>query len=407
MRGKKETCRKQSLCVGLCLCLLLALLGSGCGAAPSLNRAENEDLRDGTVSDEGDSDGAPAISGLTFEQCIPTEYAQGFQIFCYEGGYRLIAVSDGRSYLIVPPKKEPPKKLPGDIVVLQQPLTQVYLASSSTAALLAAIGATDAVRFSALEEKDWHVEEMKRAMEAEEILFAGKYSRPDYELLLEEHCTLAVENTMILHSPEVQEKIQEMGIPVFIDRSSYEEHPLGRTEWILVYGELFQKGREAADYFAGQKAQLDGFGEENATGQTVVFFHINASGAVITRKSGDYVPKMIALAGGRYVFDDLGAEEENHSSSVNMTMDEFYARAKDADYIIYNGTIEQPLASVEELLDKNSLFKDFKAVQNNHVWCCRNQMYQATDATGDIIREMHLLLTKENPQGLTYFYQVP
>lgn len=73
-------------------------------------------------------------------------------------------------------------------------------------------------------------------MEDGSIVFAGKYSEPDYELLVNSGCNLAIESTMILHTPKVQEMIEQMGIPVFTDRSSYENHPLGRTEWIKSLG---------------------------------------------------------------------------------------------------------------------------------------------------------------------------
>ena len=42
-------------------------------------------------------------------------------------------------------------------------------------------------------------------------------------------CDLAVESTMILHTPKVQEMIEDLDIPVFVDYSSYESHPLGRN----------------------------------------------------------------------------------------------------------------------------------------------------------------------------------
>ena len=47
-------------------------------------------------------------------------------------------------------------------------------------------------------------------------------------MLVDEDCDVAIESTMILHTPKVQEMIENLGIPVFIDRSSYEMHPLGR-----------------------------------------------------------------------------------------------------------------------------------------------------------------------------------
>lgn len=59
------------------------------------------------------------------------------------------------------------------------------------------------------------------------MTFAGKYDEPDYELLVGDDCDLAIESTMILHAPKVQEMIETLGIPVFTDRSSYDSQPLG------------------------------------------------------------------------------------------------------------------------------------------------------------------------------------
>lgn len=39
---------------------------------------------------------------------------------------------------------------------------------------------------------------------------------------------------------------------------------------------------------------------------------------------------------------------------MNMQMEEFYAKAKDADYIIYNSTIDGELQTIDELLSKAS-----------------------------------------------------
>ena len=82
-------------------------------------------------------------------------------------------------------------------------------------------------------------------MESGAMTFAGKYSEPDYETLVDGDCDLAIESTMILHTPKVQEMIEDLGIPVFVDYSSYESHPLGRTEWIKLYGALLNKEEEA------------------------------------------------------------------------------------------------------------------------------------------------------------------
>ena len=45
------------------------------------------------------------------------------------------------------------------------------------------------------------------------------------------------------------------------------------------------------------------------------------------RKSNDYVSKMIELAGGKYIFNDLGTDEEG-LSTMNMGMEDFYAEPR-------------------------------------------------------------------------------
>ncbi len=108
-------------------------------------------------------------------------------------------------------------------------------------------------------------------MNAGTMIFAGKYSEPDYELLVSENCDLAIESTMILHSPKVQEMIEMLDIPVFIDRSSYESQPLGRTEWIKLYGAMLDKEEEAADFFASQASVVENLKDFQNTEKTCRF----------------------------------------------------------------------------------------------------------------------------------------
>ena len=64
-------------------------------------------------------------------------------------------------------------------------------------------------------------------------------------------CDLAIESTMIYHNPEVKEKLEQLGIPVLVERSSYESHPLGRTEWMKLYAVLLGKEEAAETAFRG------------------------------------------------------------------------------------------------------------------------------------------------------------
>lgn len=332
-------------------------------------------------------------------------YADQFSVDYYDGGYKLISIKDGGSYLVVPEGSEPPSGLSEEIVVLRQPLDHVYLVATSAMDFICGIESLDKIALSGTEASGWYIKEAREAMEAGDIAYAGKYSAPDYERILAAGCDLAVESTMIYHSPEVKEQLETLGIPVLVERSSYESHPLGRMEWIRLYGALFNKEELAEEQFFKQEALLKEAMAGESTGKTAAFFYVSSGGYVNVRKSGDYVAKMIGLAGGTYVPETPGGEE-NALSTMNMEMEAFYAAAREADYILYNSTIDGELETMEQLLEKNSLLSDFKAVKNGNVWCTGKNMFQETMGLGGMILEMHQIFTGEAEDEMEYFHKL-
>ncbi len=242
-------------------------------------------------------------------------------------------------------------------------------------------------------------------MQSGDMIYAGKYSEPDYETLVAEECDLAIESTMISHTPQVKEMIEDLGTPVLVDRSSYESHPLGRTEWIKLYAALVDKEEEAAAFFDRQAEIIEDLKDFQNTNKTIAFFFINTDGAVTIRSPKDYIPKMIEIGGGKYAFADYD-EAAGNATSFSISFEDFYARAVDADYLIYNGSIADPLTSVNELIARNELFSEFKAVKEGHVWTTGRDFYQSTDIVGQMIKDVNLMLTDGDPAEMTFITQV-
>ena len=350
---------------------------------------------------------ASSVSGLEYERSMELSYAEEFSVDYYKGGYALITIADSDKFLIVPEGKEAPENMEENIAVLKQPLNNIYLVATSAMDFFVSLDGLESIRLSGTNENGWYIEEAKKALKDGSILFAGKYNAPDYELILGENCSLAVESTMIYHTPEVKEKLEQFKIPVLVERSSYESHPIGRTEWIKLYGVLLGKEEEAERLFKEQEERMETVLSEKNTGKTVAFFYITTNGLANVRKSNDYVSKMIELAGGKYIFENLG-ENDNALSTVNMQMEEFYAKAKDADYIIYNSTIDGELTTIDQLLAKSSLLNDFKAVKNGNVWCTEQNLFQDTMGLGTMIEDIHTMLTTEDGSldTLTYMHRL-
>lgn len=388
---------KRRMIIAICLCLM-GLLGLGGCSSPSSDYDSHyaaDSLQDRKVE-----------SSLVYEGRMELQYAENFTVDYYKGGYTMLTtIMDGQRFLIIPEGKEIPVNMEEDIVVLRRPIKDLYLVASAVMDMFRKLNGLHTIAFSGQKEENWYIEEAKEAMANGDMLYAGKYSKPDYELLVSEGCMLAIENRMISHSPEVIEKLEEFGIPVMIEYSSYESHPLGRVEWIKFFGALLGKEEEAEQIFEEQTKILDRVLADEKTELTVAFFFITSNGLVQVRQSSDYVPKMIELAGGKYIFEDLG-DSETKRSTMNMQVEEFYNNAKDADFLIYNSSIDGGVPNMEALLDKCEVLADFKAVQEGNVWCTTNDMYQQSLSIGYLIEDIHTMLSDAEEDDMHYLFRL-
>ena len=358
---------KRLLSVLLILCLVLSL--TGCGSSKEEKSIE-----------------------LTVIGSLDLKYATQYSVDYCEGGYRLISLADGSRFLVVPEGSELPQGLDADIVPLYQPIKNIYLAATAVMCLFDSLDRLDSIRLSGTKEDGWYIDSARQAMSDGKILFAGKYSAPDYELITAEKCPLAIESMMIGHASDIKDQLEHLGIAVLMDQSSNEEHPLGRVEWIKLYGVLLGEEEKADEIFQEQLDYLDSVLSGAASGKTVAFFYVSSTGRIIARKSGDYVSKMIELAGGEYVLNEL-EDDGSMTSSVTLDPEFFYASARDADVLIYNSAIAGEVTDINSMVEKCELLKDFKAVENGDVWCTEKNMYQEMTASGEMISEIYDILS--------------
>ena len=367
----------------LLLAALPALLLAGCGAR--------------NLSDTVDSVGAGRVMEL--------RYADQFSVTTDPDGRSLITIGGTDRYLYLPPGTEAPADPDPAVTVLRGPLDRVYLAASSAMDFYRALGTLGDVRLTGTRAADWTLPEVVDALDEGRMLYAGKYSAPDYELLLDEGADIAIESTMIWHSPEVRETLTALGIPVLVERSSYEESPLGRLEWVKLYGLLCGREAEAAAFFDEQVRALSSL-RPAATEKTVAFFSISAAGYAVVRRPGDYISRMIGMAGGTYIPADLPGAEDSARSTINMEAESFCAAAREADIIIYNSAIGDDILTLEELISQAPLLADFTAVEDGNVWCTGKNLFQRPTAVADLVLELGRILSGEEPGEMRYFHRV-
>lgn len=402
------------------LLLIAAIFCAGCARESTEDGSETGPARQ-TAAANGDTNKAVASetdqesgnvnslsrswSDMSPVNSMDLLYADQFSVDYYEDDAALITIGGTDQFFLLPDEMSVPDGLPDSITVLRKPLKNIYLVATSAMDDFIRLDALDSIALSGTKETGWYLPEAKTAMEEGKITYAGKYSAPDYEKILNSACGLAVESTMIYHTPEVKEQLERLGIPVLVERSSYESHPLGRMEWIRLYGVLTGKEKEAEDIFHQNVDALSDVLAMKPSGKTAAFFYVTNSGSVNVRKNGDYIAKMIALAGGTYVPETAGSDE-NALSTMNMDFESFYAAAKDADVLIYNSTIDGELSTIGELCSKNQLFADFKAVKEGNVWCTGKNMFQETMGLGDMIRDMNAVFSGDKEYDFTYLHQL-
>lgn len=412
---------KKKLLKGFLLgTLTVCVLGICAGCGQKTENIENI-VTSPTAQEQTGKTGQKSLSWseLTQTGSMDLSYADQFSVTYYgEENYALVIIGEDEKFLVVPEGEPVPEDLPEDITPLLQPLTNMYLAATSAMDFFCHLDAVDQITLSGTDRSGWYLEEPKKALEEGTMEYAGKYSAPDYERIVDKSCSLAIESTMIYHCPQVKEQLENLGVPVLVERSSYEADPLGRMEWIKLYGVLTGKEQLAEELFEKEIKELENVsvqadeGREHSDqtnqGKTVAFFYITSRGSANVRKPGDYVAKMITMAGGTYVPQSAEEEEENALSTMNMEMEAFYAKAKDADYIIYNSTIDGELTTMDEFLAKSPLLADFKAVKEGHVWCTGKNLFQETMGLGNMIQDIHRMLTEETPDEgqMHYIHQL-
>ena len=376
-------------CAGACL--------AGCSdsSAPERDTA-------GSLSDEGARTASFRNTDLGCDlgaaQPIELDAARNFTLDRLEDGEVLICTAGDERFLVVDAPWSAPDGLAEDIELIRRPLTSVYLVSTGMICLLDEIDALDSVSVCSVTADDSPNERLAEKIRAGKIAYGGKYRSPDFELIAEAGCTLAIENTKINHAPDAKRKLQDLDVAVLTEQSSSEPEVLGRLEWIKLMGVLFDREDAAQAAYGDIAERVRGIASLEPTGKTVAFFYINEDGAAVTRRSTDYFSQMIDMAGGTFVAFDPD-DEEDGSSSVQSVIDleTFYATAKDADVIIYNTTVDTAVTDIDDILDKNPLLADMAAARSGEVYACDENMYQAMNATDEILEDIRSALEESRP----------
>lgn len=289
----------------------------------------------------------------------------------------------------------------------------IMVSSASTMALINAMDALSKVPMTTAD-TTWRIQEIKDAIDKGTVKEVGKYSKPDYEQIIsigaEKHVTFAVFSTMLDSVPDVYDQLTKTcNLRIMRDQSSYESHPLGRTEWIKIYGEIFDMRDKSDAVFNGQVEILNETTSKinvpEAERKTVLIFYTTSTkDTFYVRNAADYVTELVNLGGGKQVAEI----DPGKSGNTKMPQELFIEKCSQADYVLYNwtsGASGVKDESLQGLIDARlgDWFKDFKAYKEGNVWRTSNDFYQKMDKMGEMVADIYKMLYGENVSDtLTY-----
>lgn len=265
-------------------------------------------------------------------------------------------------YVLVDRDKPLPAALPAGGTVIRVPVEKAVIYTSVHTAVAEQIGALDRV-CGVCEPQYITSPEVLRRIEAGSIADLGNSTSPNVEKIVD----LGTE--MIVASPFENSgygSAEKIGVPIVEAADYMENHPLGRTEWVLFYGLLLGHREEAEAVFAETERRYQELKALAATAthrpSVVLERKYGASWAVPGGES--YIATLHADAGADYFFRDFPG-----AKSVHLTFEEVFDRAVDADFWLLKYDTREPL-TYQLLQQEYGPYAHFSAWKERHIFCC-------------------------------------
>lgn len=264
-----------------------------------------------------------------------------------------------QTYLLVDKTKEIPANCPGGVVV-RVPLEKSAVFTTVHCSLIEELGAVNSI--SGICELEYITNpNIISLTQSGKIVDFGSSMSPDIEKII------TVSPDAILLSPFNNSGghggLDKLGIPIVECADYMESDPLGRAEWIKLYGMLFGKESEADSIFSKVTetyTQIEKEAQQETGSHPSLLYGLDNGGSWFIPGGKSYMAKMFASAGANYIFG-----ETTHSGAEPFAFETVYDKGCNADIWLILGT---------EVADKTykdlQRFSNFKSYKEKRVYAC-------------------------------------
>ena len=241
------------------------------------------------------------------------------------------------------------------------PLKSIICMSTSYAAMISAIGEENSITGMSGTTYLYDTTLIQRAKQGL-IDDVGYDSGLNKELILKIAPDIIMMYGIGSESESYLGKIKELGINVIFNADYLETDPLGKAEWLKVFGALYCKEQLADSIFDTEVNQYNAIRNKiihTAKTHPKVLLGLPFKDTWYISPGNSYISKIISDAGGEYLW-------ENTVSSISMPLglENVYMRALNADYWLNTGTAK----SRADISNVDQRLKDLPPFRNGRLY---------------------------------------
>lgn len=305
------------------------------------------------------------------------EYASGLSIYKYEG-YSIVKVinpwpdaNKNFTYIL----KEKNSIVPDSLqkyTTVQVPLQSIVVTSTTNIPFLEMLGVEKSL--VGFPHTDYvSSEKTRKLIDAGSVKNVGQNEKLNMEQLIELSPDLIVTFGVDNNNPMI-ENLQKSGLNVMLQGDWMEQSPLGKAEWLKLFGALYGKEKEAKILFDGivknynEALQLVASKKPEST----VLYGSMYQEQWFVAKGNSWVAQFMKDAKANYLWSDIEG-----TGSLGLSFEKILDKAKNADCWIASGSFK----TISELGNSNPHYSQFDAYKKKNIYTFESKL----GATGGTI----------------------
>nr|WP_314897309.1 ABC transporter substrate-binding protein [uncultured Flavobacterium sp.] len=298
------------------------------------------------------------------------EYASGLAIYEYDG-YSVVKVINpwpdaNKNFTYV--LKEKNSIVPDSLqkyTAVQVPLQSIVVTSTTNIPFLEILSVEKSL--VGFPHTDYiSSEKTRKLIDVGSVKNVGQNEKLNMEQLIELAPDLIVTFGVDNNNPMIK-NLEKSGLKVMIQGDWMEQSPLGKAEWLKLYGALFSKEKEAKTLFDNI---VKNYNEalklvSNKKPESTVLYGSMYQDQWFVAKGNSWVAQFMKDAKANYLWSNVEG-----TGSLGLSFENILDKAKNADYWIASG----PFKTISELGDSNPHYSQFDAFASKNVYTFESKL---------------------------------